>query len=399
LAAGLLANSAEVAARVARLLGFRTRPDTLSRRQRTEPLTTWLQAHPPVAILVRDRADAYALAGRQSAPDALQVADRCHLRRHVSDALRAVHHSPRWHQPATVAHPAGGPVMASAPPASSPQQAKDPAPPTPRQRAVGEAVQQRRGCGHSLRPSARAVGLDRRTVRTYVAAAQPPVYPARRPRPTPLSPYRSDLAERWAQGCHNARRLYRELVQRGYRGSEGRGRVVVRPWRVRQEARRQELPPAQLARLLLPPAGGLTEPERDGLQSLLDATPLLTQGYQLKTRFHTRLAERHPVALDHWLREAERAGLPPFRAVAHSFRQDDAAVRAALTAPWSTGQCAGQICRVQLFKRLGDGCAKVDLLRQRIGHRMRGPMTRASRAHQSQEQVAAERTTAACRAC
>jgi transposase len=135
------ASSAEVAARVAWLLGYRVSPDSLIRRQRAErfvvpsprvlgvdefalrrgltygtllvdlehrrpvavlegrtaePLTVWLQAHPTVAILVRDRAGAYAVAGRRGAPDALQVADRFHLVRNVREALKALRHSRQW---------------------------------------------------------------------------------------------------------------------------------------------------------------------------------------------------------------------------------------------------------------------------------------------------------------
>src|SRR5262249_60932139 len=45
------------------------------------PRTTWLQAQPSVALVVRERADAAALAGRQAAPDARPGADPCPLRR------------------------------------------------------------------------------------------------------------------------------------------------------------------------------------------------------------------------------------------------------------------------------------------------------------------------------
>jgi transposase len=233
------------------------------------------------------------------------------------------------------------------------------------------------------------VGLDRRTVRKYLAADQPSVYPPRRPRPTQLSPYLGDLATRWAQGCHNARRLYQELIQRGYRGSEGMVRVVVRPWRMPQETSPQALTPSQLAWLLLQPAGHLTEAEQQALEGFLHAHPLLDQGYQLKTRFQTLLAEHDPAVLNQWLQEAETSDLPPFPTVARSFRQDYDAVRAALTTPWSTGQCEGQICRVKLLKRLGYGRAKLDLLRQRILHRMVAPRTQADCTRQAQPQVAA----------
>jgi transposase len=222
---------------------------------------------------------------------------------------------------------------------------------------------------------AQALGLDRRTVRKYVAMEQPPVSPPRRPCPTPLTPDLRYLAERWAQGCHNARRLYQELVRRGYRGSEGMVRVVVRPWRLRQASRPPALTPAQLAWRLLQPAERLTDADRQGMEDYLHATPSLARGYQLKTRFHTLRAEHDPAGLDQWLPAAETSELPSFRALARSLRQDDEAIVAALTTPWSTGQGEGQIGRVKLLKRLGDGRAQLDLLRQRLLHRMATPLS------------------------
>jgi transposase len=233
------------------------------------------------------------------------------------------------------------------------------------------------------------LGLDRRTVRNYAALAQPPVYPPRRPRPAQLTPYLGYLADRWAQGGHNARQLYQELVQRGYRGSEVMVRVVVRPWRMRQESRPPTPTPARLAWLLLLPAGHLSVADRNALAGSLHANPLLAHGYQLKTDVHTLLAERDPAALNQWLREAETSGLPPFCTLARSFRQDDAAIVAALTTPWSTGPCEGQICRVKLIKRLGYGRAKLDLLRQRILHRTAVPLRAVQQRRKGHHQVAA----------
>jgi hypothetical protein len=166
-----------------------------------EPLIKWLQDHPTVAILVRHRANAYALAGRMAAPDALQVADRFHLIRNVSAALKALLQAHRWHPPATGSQPEATLQAATTTvnPAETPLYTPL-AQATPRKRGIWEAVQQRWSREQSLRQIARALGLDRRPVRPYVAPEQPLVYPPRRPRPTQLTPYLSYLAERWAQG-------------------------------------------------------------------------------------------------------------------------------------------------------------------------------------------------------
>ena len=63
--------------------------DVLEERA-AETVATWLQAHPDVTIVARDRAEAYAAGIRQGAPEATQVADRFHLLKNLAAALQEV---------------------------------------------------------------------------------------------------------------------------------------------------------------------------------------------------------------------------------------------------------------------------------------------------------------------
>jgi transposase len=169
------------------------------------------------------------------------------------------------------------------------------------------------------------------------------------------------------------------------------GRKVLQPWRLRQEARPAALTASQLSRLLLQPAGGLTEVDREAFAHVLQAHPLLAQGYDLKVRVQTLVAQRDQPAFDQRLQAADASELPPFQTVARRVRQDSAAIIAGRTTPWRTGQGEGQICRVKLLKRRGYGRAKLDVLRQRSWHRRVPLVTPAGHGRQAQRPLAASR--------
>ncbi len=61
-----------------------------------------------------------------------------------------------------------------------------------------------------------------------------------------------------------------------------------------------------------------------------------------------------------WLADATESELVSF---ASGQQQDEAAVRAALDQPWSSGQVERQFTRLKLIERQGYGRSKLDLLR------------------------------------
>jgi transposase len=72
---------------------------------------------------------------------------------------------------------------------------------------------------------------------------------------------------------------------------------------------------------------------------------------------------RNHAAYDTWLAAASDSPLPRF---ARGLRSDDAAVRAALSTPWSNGPTEGHINRLKLLKRTMYGRASLDLLKRRV---------------------------------
>lgn len=57
-------------------------------------LATWLKQHPGILAISRDRAGEYAPGAKQGAPESLQIADRFHLTKNLSEVAERIlaHH-------------------------------------------------------------------------------------------------------------------------------------------------------------------------------------------------------------------------------------------------------------------------------------------------------------------
>jgi transposase len=355
-------------------------------------LSQWLQAHPGVAVICRDRAGAYAEGARRGAPDAVQVADRFHLLRNVADAVQLVFEQHRKVLKTVTAAPLT-PVASGETPSTSEMSAGQEVttplisvPPTAevaplhlqprseRYEQVCKLAQQ----GWPFTAIAKAVGLHRKTVSLYVRGAFSP----RRLSRSILDPYKPYLLSRWNAGYWTGTQLWQEIQQQGYRGK--RTTVLRYIGRLRQAvgvAPRTRTPQLTIP-VTDPNVGALTprqatwlvfrhpdkSTDRDAplLHRLGQLAPALAEAIALGQTFAHLLRSRGGERLEEWLIRAAQSSLRPFQRLAKSFRRDLEAVKAGLTLPWSTGPVEGHINRLKMVKRQMFGRAKLDLLASRF---------------------------------
>ncbi|MFN8525858.1 MAG: hypothetical protein U0821_22385 [Chloroflexota bacterium] len=146
-----------------------------------------------------------------------------------------------------------------------------------RRSARWEEVHRRGAAGQSIQHIARALGMNRQTVRNLLAAPLPPA-PAPRPRPgglqsPTLQPFVSYLQDRWQAGCQNVRQvqqLCREITAQGYQGSYSLLEQSLFPWRpprsARSGAKRRSVSVRSLCRR---PRESLSETDRQTLERAL----------------------------------------------------------------------------------------------------------------------------------
>jgi transposase len=353
---------------------------------KAETFATWLEEHPGITLISRDRAGNFAEGARSGAPQAIQVADRWHLFGNLGDALqrlleqhpaalRAAAQQKDEHTGVEMETPVVIPAVVEAtletvtPP-------DDEASLTQREQRFRDVLS-RHAEGWNYSQIARALHINFRTVKRYILSGELPKRGAQLRRlSSSVAPFMTYLERRWHQGCQNKTQLWQEIQDQGYAGSRSsiyralKGfRAARGPWTASAKVsrpKRRALSPRQGMWLLARPKEELDEQERAARGVLESAHADIAAATSLAQRFQEMLRQRNVMALEGWLEDASTSGIGAFKHFAASLRRDEAAVRAALEQPWSNGQLEAQVNRLKVIKRVGYGRAKFDLLRRRV---------------------------------
>jgi transposase len=337
-----------------------------------ETLATWLRAYPTIQVVARDRSLQYAQGITQGAPQAIQVADRWHLLKNLTEMLERAFRErlPKLKKRMRVS------AYSAAPREKFPRSTHD----QEKQRDVRAQrlrdytlIQFLRQKGYSERRIARLLKMSRGKVRFYAAAQS---FPERKTHyvPSRLDPFLPYLEQRFQAGVTNARQAWREIRDRGYPGTSGQVSKWMRQRRKATLAQQSDVQPTLSVSLpdlrtclhlfTLPPAR-LATAEKFLLEQLL-TVDTLRELYDVAQNFVRMICERQASVLDNWLRRCASSDLESLKSFAASLQPDSTAVRRALELPWSNGQTEGQVNRLKMLKRQMYGRANLDLLRLRV---------------------------------
>ena len=329
----------------------------------------WLREYTGIRIISRDRGNDYIHGASTGAPDAVQVADRFHLLKNLSEAVESV-----FRRFATLIGqvPAPGAAEWPAPPRNDREARRSRVQTTVTQRY--EMIQALHATGMSQRAIARTLGLSRGTVQRSIRAETAPVRARRASRKGILAPYEAYIRQRWQEGERNGMALWREIVAQGYPGASNNVSRLMTQLRKQEQTGEVEvapvrgLTPRQALRPLLVPPERRTAQHDVTMRLLTALDPQIEQSVTLFERFARLLRERDRADLEPWLQAAKRSGVAELVEFAKRLRQDRAAVEAACTLEWSQGQVEGQVTRLKLIRRQMYGRGNFDLVRKRVLH-------------------------------
>jgi transposase len=324
-----------------------------------EPATAqaWLSAHPTIAIIARDRGGGYGEAAAKALPHAVQVADRWHLMENASRAfLDAVRKSMRQIRSAIGATIINPKLLTAAERLQYDGYL--------RREETNESILAMSKRGTPIKQIARETGHSRRLVRQVIRGERHDVF---RTRQSSLDQHLPWLDDQWASGCRNGAELWRRLLARGFRGSLR----VISEWATRRRRAEkadaqnlQRIPSARtIARLMTIGRDVLTKAETITVAAIEASVPTLVEAREIIAEFHLMIRRSAGAELLPWIERARASLVASF---ARGVTNDEAAVQAAITSPWSNGQTEGQITRLKLVKRQMYGRGKIDLLQARL---------------------------------
>ncbi|MDQ3523414.1 MAG: ISL3 family transposase [Gemmatimonadota bacterium] len=205
------------------------KPVDLLEGSKASTFAEWLSSHPEVELISRDRGGAYADAAREAAPQAVQVVDRWHLLKNLSEHLERFVDGRR-----SLVERAAEDVRArqvidtslGASPEAMLSSKTDAEKRAHRQKRYERYLKviELRDQGFSERAISGTLRVNRGTVRKFLHAGGFPERGAHKRQGSILDPYIPCIHRRWAEGCENAHQLWREIRGRGYEGAATRAK-------------------------------------------------------------------------------------------------------------------------------------------------------------------------------
>jgi transposase len=341
----------------------------------TESAATWMQNHPEIQYVSRDRGNDYAQAVRKGAPQARAVADRFHLYQNLVEAIEPVvarcykeirQDLPEPTEPKLPSVKEWRPARSKA----HEQQFQSRLAANQARFASMMALQK---FGIPQQEIARRLGVTVRTIQNWTKQGSYPGDRGRRKRRSLFDPYAAYVLKRWKEGCKKGSVLYREIKEKGYRGTD---RQLYRFLQTLKQER-VELPALSvLSRLsvrealwlIARPFDELEPEERADLSELCQSSTPLATLHPLVQAFGQIVRKREGHRLDDWKQQVQVSNIAELQRFAKGLERDKEAVLAGLTEIYSNGMTEGFVNKLKLIKRQGYGRASFPLLRQRMLH-------------------------------
>lgn len=334
-------------------------------------LKDWLKDHPEVKVVTRDRASSFSKAVIDVLPDCVQVADRFHLYKNMSDCAYEVIKSEYKNLSNSLCQQ------------DKPQEYKTEVQIcTTDTENMGtkshygnrfDKVKEMLTEGYSIRNIARLLNMSRNSIRKYINMEK---YPSKSiTGRNNYIQYQQHIINEITKGS-TIKKTFETLSQQGFGGSlssfyvymKRTSSIKIQDYKPVKLLKYRMLSPRKIATFLK--YADLAEipdrQERQTMIELLKNSKILSQLRRQMLQFKQILVNRDITLLDDWIKETLNLGMPQLRTFIRGLKMDFEAVKNAILLKWSNGQVEGHVNRLKSIKRQMYGRAGFELLRKKV---------------------------------
>lgn len=387
----------------------------------TKRVEEWLKSYPHLEIISRDGAQTYSSAAKKSHPNAIQISDRFHLLKNLSDAVEKYMYRlfpSRLVIPATVSNPemqalydtrnrrerilfaqkkraegySVNDIALFLHSATTTIQkylsiAED-ALPSPKenvrerqhiqamankQLAINE-VRELYSQGHAVDEITRLTGHTYQTVKKYLkeeCSFNNGHYDCRMP--GKLALYEQEVIEMRSQGM-TYKKIYEYICHKGYTGTIASLRVFMQKERTHQKsisateqtASVEYIPRKCLCQLIYRDLENVKGMTQDQYEATIKKYPIIGQLYILLREFHRIVFSQKENELDSWMTKAATLQIEELDTYINGLKADIDAVKNGIHYKYNNGLAEGSVNKIKLTKRIMYGRNSFQLLKAKL---------------------------------
>ena len=226
--------------------------------------------------------------------------------------------------------------------------------------------------GYSITGISRELGLDRKTVKKYLESDGRFNHASKgRKFKSKLDNYKECILELFSKGYSGAR-IFEEIKQMGYDGSYSLVRnfiANINKERIFLEDRNEAIKTVERKSLISLLYRGIEEQKAitaEELEKVMEIYPQLKVVYRLVKQFKEILLNKEVFKVEQWLKESEELDIPELNSFVSGVKRDYEAVRNCIMYEYSNGLAEGVINKIKIIKRIMYGRCSFEMLRSKV---------------------------------
>jgi len=227
--------------------------------------------------------------------------------------------------------------------------------------------------GCAIKAIARETGLTRKTVKRYLDPNTSAVHAAYgTTRKSPLTPFHELIDELLENGL-TFKKIEEKIRENGYNGSASTIRMYTTHKRrlIKQvigtvDSKVEIVERNHLIKLLYKPLDKVKEISSEQFEAVIEKNPFLSDIYELVKSFKEVLFSKIPEKLDNWIEKAKLLNITGVNSFINGINRDIEGVKNSIIYDYSNGLAEGSVNKIKVIKRIMYGRCNFETLREKV---------------------------------